>query len=158
MFLRGFRLVAHDKMKYSILKNIEPYKIDYNGFVKSLETYKRNIAELNNPEFDIKVLSTAAPSCYANIIAKNEQFNACLATGFPEKVYHSNYENKGEVKKTNVLKYLQTIEDSSIDTFITDHLDDLPLMKLARHVIVYAPNKFIEAELKQSAVTFKSRV
>lgn len=158
MFLRGFRLVAHDKMKYSILKNIEPYKIDCNGFVKSLEPHKRNISELNSPEFDIKILATAAPSCYANIIAKNEQFNACLATRFPEKAYHSNYENKGEVKKTNVLKYLQNTGSGGIDTFITDHLDDLPLMKSAHHVIVYAPNQFLEAELKKSAITFKSRV
>jgi len=158
MFLRGFRLVTHARMKYSILKNIEPYKIDCNGFVKSLEPHKRNILELSSPEFDIKILATAAPSCYANIIAKNEQFNACLATRFPEKAYHLNYENKGEVKKTNVLKYLQNTGSGSIDIFITDHLDDLPLMKLAHHIIVYTPNQFLEAELKKSAITFKSRV
>ncbi len=158
MLLRLFRFVTHAKMKYYVLKTIEPYKLDYSRFVESIKKHKRHIEEIYNPEFGIKILATAAPSCYANIIANSEKFDVCLGTEFPAKLFSTDYENKSEVKKKNVLQYLQSVGDYKIDTLVTDHLDDLPLMNIAQNNIVYNPNQFTVEELSKSAVTFKSRV
>ncbi len=158
MLLRLFRFVTHAKMKYYVLKTTEPYKLDYSRFVESIKKHKRHIEEIYNPEFSIKILATAAPSCYANIIAKNEKFDVCLATEFPTKSYSADYENKGEVKKNNVLQYLQSIGNYQLDTFVTDHLDDLPLMNVALNNVIYNPNQFIEKELYKRDITFKSRI
>lgn len=158
MFLRGIRLVSHAKMKYFILKQIESFQIDYKIFVSSIEKYKRNIGELRDPKYNMKILATAAPACYANIIAKNEKFDICLGTKvIAAESFKPDFENKGEVKKEKVLQYLKSVGSNQVDTFITDHLDDLPLMKISSSTIVYCPTKIIEAELKKSAITFKSR-
>ena len=156
MFHRGMRLISHAKMKYFILEQIESCKIDYNDFVSSIEKYKRNINELKDSRYNVKILATAAPYCYASIIAKNEKFNVCLGTKFDKKSFKIDFENRGEVKKDKVLQYLKSLRRNQIDTFITDHLDDLPLIKITRKTIIYGPTKIIEDQLKKSAITFKS--
>lgn len=155
---RLFRFTTHAKMKYNILKAIEPYKLDYHEFLEGIKKYKRHIAELTEPEFNIKILATAAPSCYGNIIAKNEKFDICIGTEFPIKLYNADYENKGEVKKKNVLQYLLSIGNQHIDTLVTDHLDDLPLLNISINNIVYNPNQFMKEELNINAITYKLRI
>ncbi|MBU3823021.1 haloacid dehalogenase-like hydrolase [Flavobacteriaceae bacterium XHP0103] len=158
ILLRMLRLVSHSKMKYLILKSIQKEEIDYSAFIERINKYKRLIGEVSNPDFHLKILATAAPSCYASLIAKNENFDVCLGTGFPAEEYKNNYENKGEIKKNSVLKYLRSVGVCQIDTMITDHLDDLPLMKVSSNNILYCPNQFLEEELNKNAITFISRV
>ncbi|MGE5943839.1 MAG: hypothetical protein ACM31G_05820 [Flavobacteriales bacterium] len=145
-------------MKYIILKVIEPYKLDYHKFLDGIEKYKRNIEEMYNPKFGVKILATAAPSCYSDIIAKKERFDICLGTKFPIKLYNTDYENKGEVKKKNVFQYLKSVGGQHIDTLVTDHLDDLPLINMAINNIIYNPTQFMKEELSTNAIPYKSRI
>jgi len=153
---RVIKIVSHSKMKYVILKAIQNNNnIDYIKFVNSISAYKRGFSEINSNEFQIKILATAAPDCYANIIAENEHFDVCLATNFPEVNFNNVFENIKDVKKNNVIKYLQNIDIHEIDTLITDHIDDLPLMKLSRTNMIINPNSKLKSELKQHHISFE---
>ena len=152
--LRGLKIISHSKMKYIILNSIKSKEqIGYKKFVSSISKYKREIEAIKN-NFDLKILATAAPSCYASIIAKNEQFHTCLGTNFPTKSFHDRFENIKEEKKENVMNYLVSQNITKIDTFITDHLDDLPLIKLANRNIIVSPSQDFMFILKQNLISF----
>ncbi|OEK08779.1 hypothetical protein A8C32_00435 [Flavivirga aquatica] len=151
------RLFAtHAKMKYFILKLLKNrVDIDYENFITTIAVKKRYIPEVYDKNFDIKILATGAPSCYANVIAKNEQFNICLGTDFPNSTFDPLFENMKAVKKENVMNCLKVENINEIDTLITDHIDDLPLIKLAKRNIIVEPNEELISILKQNSIFFE---
>lgn len=152
---RLFHFLSHAKMKYYIIKAIQNQNIDYSRFVNNISTFKRSFPEIKSNEFHIKILATAAPSNYASIISENENFNVCLATKFTKTEFNNEFENIKEIKKNNVIKYLKNIDIHEIDTLITDHIDDLPLMKLSRTNIIINPSSKLKSELKQHHISYK---
>ena len=146
----------HAKMKYHILNLLKNRTdIDYNEFVNTISSKKRALKILQDISFDIKILATAAPSCYANIIAKNNHFHICLGTDFPHSSFNSAFENSKMVKKENVLSYLSNNNINHIDVLVTDHKDDLPLIKLAMRNKIVNPNENLVAYLKQNSISFE---
>ena len=87
-------------------------KWDLNIIIRT--NYKVDIKELSNPSFDIKILATAAPSCYAELIAKHLRFDVCLATDFSENGFSPDFENLQEQKKKNLLKVLSSTSQITI--------------------------------------------
>lgn len=155
LLLRGFKVISHAKMKYDVLvliKNISD--LNYNDFVNKIASNKRELSILKDTSFNIKILATAAPSCYAELIAKNENFDVCLSTIFPKIEFYKGFENIREVKKNNVLTYLASRGISEVNTFVTDHIDDLPLMKISKENILINPSKALEAELRKNLISF----
>lgn len=154
VFLRAIKVTSHAKMKYSILKLTTNRDVDYKRFVVLINNKKRdNLFDKN--DFDLRILATAAPKCYAEIIAKNEMFDVCLATDFPVISFDKTFENIKEVKKDNVMKYLSNKGINVIDVFITDHIDDLPLMRQSKKNILVAPNSKTINKLKLNHVPFE---
>ncbi|RZN80622.1 MAG: hypothetical protein EVB12_04160, partial [Winogradskyella sp.] len=90
---RLFNLISHAKMKYRVLLIIRNLDIDYTDFISKLSKHKNELKEISDTSFDIKILATAAPSCYATHIAKTEGFDVCLATDIPENGFTSDFEN-----------------------------------------------------------------
>ena len=153
---RGLKLVSHSKMKYIILKGImNKTNIDYQKFVNNISVYKRSISAIREDTFDIEILATAAPLCYSNIIAQNEGFDVCLGTDFPLSGFNEEFENIKEIKKNAVLNYLISVENYDFDTFITDHLDDIPLMKYANKNILICPSSATLKEVEKQLISFK---
>ncbi|WP_299552148.1 HAD family hydrolase [Seonamhaeicola sp.] len=154
LFFRILKVSSHAKMKYVILKLISKREdIDFEKFVDSL-AFKRNRIPVLDTFFDIKILATAAPICYADIIAKNEQFDVCFATQLPE-MFSEDFENFREVKKKHVMSYLLSKGIREIDVLVTDHIDDLPLMKQSRKTIIVAPDSKLLDELKYNQIAFE---
>ena len=119
IFLRLLKIVNHSKMKFLILKAIKEYdEIDMEGFVSSLKEYRNQLQILEDATFGIKILATAAPDCYAKIIALNERFDVCLVpyrkTKYTESVVPSKvleYMMIGKpivATKLNELVYMQS--------------------------------------------------
>lgn len=149
-------LTSHAKVKYSILSLLNKRNdIDYNDFVNSIASKKREIKFINESDFKVKLLATAAPLCYSKIIAEKQNFDMCLGTGMPVKEFDDNFENKKEVKKKNVLSYLNTQNIRSIEIFVTDHLDDMPLIRIAKKNYIVSPDKKMRDLLKQSEISFE---
>jgi len=147
---------SHARMKYKVLFLLKNRKdIDYQIFVNSVASEKRDLSQYINGGIDIKILATAAPSCYAGLIAKNEGFDLCLGTDFTSLSFNEAFENVREVKKENVLNCLKLKGAEYIDTFITDHKDDLPLIMLAKKNIIVRPNQELLTALKQNSISFE---
>ncbi len=150
-------MTNHAQMKYAILKSIDKIKdIDYSKFVDQINSKKRDIAVLNDSDFETKILATAAPSCYADIIAKREMFDVCLATQFRASGFVKEFENIKDVKKDSVINYLSSIGFSEIDILVTDHLDDFPLMKLAKRNILVSPSTELKSQLEQHQIYYET--
>ena len=155
MILRVFKVINHSKMKFIILKAVRGNdKINYKAFVSSLSKYKNQLQIMEGATFDIKVLATAAPNCYSKIIALQEGFDVCLATNTAINNYQQDFENVKEVKKQSVINYLQSLGIEHVDTIVTDHYDDLPLIKIAKQVILVNPSKQTQNILKQNQIFF----
>ena len=156
---RLLKIITHAKLKYNILKIIASRRdIDYQKFVSGIQLNKRNLELLNDHSFDIKILATAAPSCYAELIAKNENLDACLGTDFPKLEFYSEFENIKETKKNSLINYLQLKGITEIDAFVTDHEDDLPILKIANRNIVVSPNNEFKQLLIKNNISFETIV
>ena len=153
--LRFFRLISHSKMKYLILNTTKNQSlIDNHKFVKNILQFSNDLNKfIEDDSYEIKILATAAPKCYASIISDIYNFNCCIATEFPvDKL--SWKENLKRIKKDNVLLYLNQFNINKIDTLITDHFDDLPLMKHSLKTILVAPNDSTIACLIKEAIPY----
>lgn len=156
---RLLKIITHARLKYNILKIIASRSdIDYQKFVSGILSNKRNIELLNDHSFDIKILATAAPSCYAEFIAKNENMDVCLGTDFPVAEFYSEFENIKETKKNSLINYLQLKGITEIDAFVTDHEDDLPILKIANRNIVVSPNNEFKQLLIKNNISFETIV
>lgn len=155
ILFRIFKISSHSKMKYDILKRIaNDTQIDYTKFVNTIDKFKKDL-KVDKKQFDLTILATAAPYCYANIIANNENFDLCIATNFKDSIFNDEFENSKEIKRNNVMNALLKNEIHKIDTLITDHIDDLPLMKLSKKNRIVSPNRELEAQLKQHRISYE---
>jgi len=85
------------------------------------------------------VLATAAPDCYARPLATQLGFDECLATA-PAQDVKAWFELIGPAKEAACRSWLQERgygPHTDVRVF-TDHDDDLPLLRLARHVTIQA--------------------
>ena len=149
-FKRLLKIISHAKLKYEVLKSIKNKSdLNYQKFVSSIRNKRRTIPAMNE-NFDAKYLVTAAPTCYASIIAQEEGFDQCLGTNFPDGEFDLVFENSKGNKKVN----LQNLGVEKIDVLVTDHLDDLPLMTIASQSIIVDPSKKMEEELHFHQIDF----
>ena len=155
IMFRLLRMSSHAKMKFDILKALSnKSQVDYSRFVNGISKFKRDL-QIEKSKFDLTILATAAPNCYAEIIAKNANFDVCLATNYPNSNFNAEFENSKEIKKINLINYLAKKDIKTIDTFVTDHMDDLPIMKLSTRNMVVNPNRRLENELKRNHIDFE---
>jgi phosphoserine phosphatase len=140
-----------------ILGLIKNEDIDYTDFISKLSKHKNELKEISDASFDIKILATAAPSCYAIHIAKAEGFDVCIATDIPENGFTPDFENLRDRKKENLLNYFKKNNLKSVDVFITDHIDDVPIIKIAKKNIIINPNTKFSNWLKENLINFEVR-
>lgn len=136
---RKLRLISHRRLKWQLMKlaDASMETSDYEALAKELLKYtnSRVANYLKGKEW---LLATAASHEYVEHIAANLDCTAFIATRRPESGLFSDYiENKGEKKLEAVSKFLN---GSGIDIAISDHTDDLPLLRAARQRILVKPN------------------
>ncbi len=156
MTFRMLKIISHSRLKYNVLGSIKNKSyLDNVEFVESIGGYKRDISKLYNEEYNLKILATAAPACYSKIIAKDHKFDACIATENPYSRHLLRFENSKENKKKNVVSYLKTKGLGTIDLFITDHIDDLSLIKISKKNIIINPDKHFEKTLQSLDIQYE---
>lgn len=160
VILRKLRIISHECMKKHILKITTPFmsheKLE--KFTKTLYL-KENLKVLDllhkyKSQNYLCILSTAAPESYASIIANHYGFDNCIATS---NYITSNWmENVKENKKENTINFLKR-NNASLNIFITDHYDDLPLLKIPKEInTIVNPNIKTQRILKENHITFTS--
>lgn len=153
--LRLIKLISHKKLKYLILKlTYKRPDIDLEFFVDKIEKYKKTFPFLEKDTFELKILATAAPDCYAKIIADRNRFDTCIATEFLGPEYKLFSENSKEEKLKRVLNYLDNFELKKVDTFVTDHIDDLPLLKVSLNNFIINPSEDFKRELTSHDIKY----
>ncbi|MDA8874625.1 HAD family hydrolase [uncultured Winogradskyella sp.] len=155
--LRILRFISHAKLKYWVLDLIKNEDINYLDFISKLAKHKNELEEISDTSFDIKILATAAPSCYATHIAKTQGFDVCLATNIPKSGFSPGFENIREQKKENLINYFKKRNLKSVDVFITDHMDDAPIIKIATKSVIINPNTKFYNWLKENLINFEAR-
>ena len=148
VILRKTRLISsHEKLKYYILKHSFNY-VDEKlmiEFANGLFHYENHrlldlIDQYRENGYGI-ILSTAAPSVYADIIGKHYKIDAICSSEMP---YDDNewHENVNERKKNNTLAMLNVL-NMDLSVFVTDHYDDIPLLlePKDKNIIVNPSNK-----------------
>lgn len=158
--LRAARLTSHKRMKWNLTRIARTHlsDSDWNSIATRVLTHV-------NPDVDIFIskekrngaricLATAAPEEYASIIAETLDMEYCLATVFTP--YFSDYsENKGDIK-LDAIQDLMTNENLDMSAFLTDHHDDLPVMKaFPEQTILISPSRKTRTRFdSQKALSF----
>ena len=132
VFKRKIGLTSHREMKYCIMTVLYPALSgdDIRSFARSLAgKVNRVVMQIVDEALSRGqrvVLATAAPDIYipefAGILGI-DLFTATKMTGDVD----SYEENRGEIKKKRVVELVDSL-DGYIETVITDHLDDIPLL------------------------------
>lgn len=152
---RVLGVISHAEMKYKILSWSSQYNLDHQKFVNAIKKYQNKLNVLETNTFDYKILATAAPYCYASIIATHQGFDYCIATQFLDTGFTSTFDNIRVVKKENVEQLLMSLEIDEIDTLITDHIDDLPLMKISKEIVIVNPSERLKNRLNDQDIAYK---
>lgn len=139
--LRCLKLISHKRMKFSALSLIPPSDGVKKRFLSKIKMRPEVKSIINNS--DHVILATAAPDVYIPWLWGG----AYVAT--PTENNPDREECRGENKVLAIKKAVEN-QPYYIDTVITDHHDDLPLMKIAREVILVHPSATTIAAVKMS--------
>ncbi len=143
-------MITHKRWKYQILRIAYTQKWPVDAFIEKLQpTLNQNILVHIN-KFEYRILATAAPSFYADILAKKYDFTHCVATGYSQD-YQGFVGNFGQEKLKRVQQYLQQYSLKQIDLLMTDHIDDAPLISMAQQIWLYnADNRLRDFVIQQN--------
>lgn len=161
--LRKFRVISHNKLKCFFLLNFSGMNCDesIDGFIKVLNTFlNEKVVDLlmyYKKKGDKVILSSAAPELYLiHFVDKYLDFIDCvISTKSPNKKNGEWCENIGLIKKENTFQQL-SILNMSLDVFITDHYDDLPLLKANNGSnFIVAPSRKTQIILAENSIEYE---
>ncbi len=131
--LRAFRAVSHRKMKWNLTKVARTYlKGDdwaelAGNMTEKIDPRVSAFVEESRKKGHRIYLATAAMGEYAVILGRMLNYDGVLATVFSSNE-HDYVELKGVAKLNAVSSMLET-ESLSLESFISDHSDDLPMAR-----------------------------
>jgi hypothetical protein len=152
---RKMRLISHSSMKKTVLRYVLPCLTDGEKgvFVNQLTKYTQSsvtkiIEDCKNRGYKA-ILATAAPEIYAVPFAEKLGFDDCVATSSTVDKKVRWKENVGNNKVDSVKNWIDK-HNAVIDIVITDHHDDIPLMKYNHQGTnyLYNPSKQTIAECR----------
>lgn len=121
---------SHVEMKGRVLAiarcSMTPSEVE--RFARSLVPQVNQAVLILMRKYDYTILATAAPDFYACAIARMLGCDACVSSNL-EQVIRDGREMRGECKRDSV-EALASQEDVEVAAVVTDHKDDLPLLRL----------------------------
>lgn len=159
--LRKMRRISHADAKMAIMcccrssysGKIWIYSAFCDKLMKRLRPSVLSIIErFRNRGYRV-ALATAAPEEYAELIAGWCGFDFCIASRYKKTISPSSYECKG-MEKLRRVKELCYQKDMSIAAVVTDHSDDIPLMKLSPECYLVNPSVVTERALSECGITY----
>jgi phosphoserine phosphatase len=128
-----FRTVSHLDFKQAIDKIDYPanFPKEFSIYLQKYISYEviNKLKEYAQPV----IVSTAAPKCYAMFIGDLLRFNGVAVS----LVLYSEVKNEDyfdNFKENKVLYFKEN--DIDIDIFLTDHIDDMPMIKASKEIIL----------------------
>ena len=136
VMLRKLRLISHSRMKHALLAATASF-IQRDGrldvFVEQellcLNRQVLQLVEQYRSRGHLLVLTTAAPDIYARPIAEDLHIDLCSATLLPSEVVIGSWQENVGAEKVRSLQRLLQVHKAELDAVITDHQDDMPLLR-----------------------------
>jgi len=165
VLLRKVRLITHSRMKQVLLSATAPFMQRHgrlDNFVEQelllLNRTAQQVMEPYRNRGHLLILCTAAPDLYARPIAENLHLDLCCATLLPSEVVIGQWhENVGEEKVASLRRLLQ-VHKAQLEVVITDHHDDLPLLRhnaAGRNILIAPSPATLQLLQKAEGITFE---
>jgi phosphoserine phosphatase len=161
-FLRLIRLITHKELKIQILKisqNEDDLFVD--NFVKNILIFLNlKVIKLLETYFQENyhvIMITAAPEVYANKIGKKIGFDMVIASPNHNGDKNNWQENIREQKLISLNNNIDISQFESIEV-LSDHYDDLPILKIATKCILVSPSKKTIEFVKKAGITCIERI
>ncbi len=152
--MRYAKVITHQQMKYKILRisEKESYSLHVDTFVQSLDKeINPTVKEFAN-EHVVSILATAAPSLYAQKIAQKYNFTYAIST---PSTSHKPWSENIREKKAEALEYLlESLDAKECDTVLSDHYDDIYIMRYAKRIYLVNPSEKTEEIVKNEGLSF----
>ena len=158
IWLRSFRLINHSKMKWYLTKTARIHLED-----SDWEDLAETIAQSVNPDVKdlvesrrrlgcLTYLATAAIEEYSLPLSRLLGYEGAVATKFTDN--QDDYEEmNGDAKRYGIEKLLEE-ENLRLESFITDHPDDLPTAKAYPYLtVVVNPTQKTADQFREVGVT-----
>lgn len=157
-WLRSLRLTSHTKMKWHLTKTSRSHlqESDWEYLAElisqSINPHVSDLVESRRQRGCQTYIATAALEEYVLPLCKKLGYEGIIATRFSDD--HKEYvEMKGEEKHDGI-EQLLVQENLRLESFITDHPDDLPTAKAyPRLTIVVNPSQKIADQFREIGVT-----
>lgn len=159
VFKRKTGQVSHREMKYCIMSVL--YKAlsgeDICNFAQLLAgKVNRVVMHIISDALSCGqkvILATAAPDIYISELAGVLGIDHFTATKMTDNV-DSYEENRGEIKKKRVVELVGSL-DGYLETVITDHLDDIPLLSYCNGTnLIVSPDAATLLALKKNGIKY----
>lgn len=158
--LRKLRCISHAEAKEGIMRSsLNVFgEMDefYSHFVRKLAPAVNEQVDGLVREYQARgakvVLATAAPAQYAVPFAREHGFDYCIASDSSD-LGSQFYECKGE-NKLNRIEELARRRGLRIAGIITDHEDDMPLLKVAPVRYLVSPSSATVKTIRNSGIDF----
>ncbi len=159
--LRKLRCISHAAAKMTIMgycssfyKGDEVYSFFCSKLINQLRPSVLNLIDEYHKRGDKVVLATAAPAEYAKLLAMQCGLDFCIASEYMNKISPmQTYECVGEEKLQRV-KELCLHENMRVAAVVSDHSDDLPLMRFAPIAYLVSPSILTEKKLRDEGLTY----
>ncbi|HCY63560.1 MAG TPA: hypothetical protein DHV59_12180 [Oxalobacteraceae bacterium] len=100
-----------------------------------------------NNESYIVALCTAAPFLYMKHFSSSLGIDVLVAYGDPNLPWQQGVDNTGQTKLSQLSRILG-LEIATLDAMFSDHLDDLPLLQIAKRAVLVSPKKNMKKKLR----------
>lgn len=151
--LRGLRISSHHTFKQRALNAAGHNAKLLETFAKkarpNLNTRLINYIKQREKDGDFVLLATAAADFYVSKLWNGPM----VCSYFDDK--NELHECRGEVKLKAVLNQLKAKGIDQIDTVVTDHYDDLPLLQAAKNRILVNPSTYTQSTLRIANIEFR---
>ena len=157
-FLRSMRLIDHRSMKWYLTKTARRHleESDWEELAEAmLTTVNSKVSEYIQSRRDrgcLTYIATAAAEEYAIPICRRLGYEGILATKFSDSL--RDYEELSRHAKHDAIERLLESEQLRLESFLTDHTDDLPTAKAypLLTIIVGATQKTAD-EFREAGIT-----
>lgn len=160
VLLRKSRWISHEVMKYHILRATDRFmtqkRLEFlvDRLLLNINPDVINLCYKYRKEGFFILLSTAAPENYASILSERLSLDGICATAIPDKRTGWK-ENVRSTKCENTISYLKN-RDLSLDILITDHYDDIPLLKINKEKnILVSPSQNSIEKIEDEKIKFE---
>ena len=157
-WLRSIHLISHRSMKWHLTKIARRHlqDSDWDSLAEviagSINPHVRDLVQSRRNLGCLTYIATAAAEEYTLPICRSLGYDGVLSTKFTDRL--TDYKELNRHAKHNAIEKLLQDEQLRLESFLTDHIDDLPTAKSYPHLsILVGSSEKVAAEFRDAGIT-----